>query len=299
MSKKPKNNLPQYNGTKVFQKVAQRVKEERLKREGRDKLRWGEWNEIQKLVKQRKLAEPFYGTSYKKVDVALVDSYIENKVLEPTQIDCGNPFALNIVDYTGVEWYDIDNVVKELPDNLNINVNFGSLGQLGIKKRAFYDYSDIRGMFEELREIANNQSGEFFFDATIRKIDPNKPDDDLCNLFVEFALTQGGQAVPSQGSDADFVVPLSDEEVKQAKKRAELIKKLKKKRKPKKAPKTEPKPEPKPKPRTDSDKTARLKAFDSIQKNALKSFELGLISKAEYRKLIKDAQRNLEKGGQI
>ena len=298
---------------KVYLKIAKRVHSE-LKKKGLKP----KWNESQKFAAQ--FVYPKYKNQLlskitnKSVDTALayelvktnneIDlDQIESSLLEVKE-DCGSVFKVPTEDIISIEWWDIGNALRLIPDNVKIRVNAGGLGTTDIIRNGEVDYqmSGISSIVGEIRKLTDNGSGPSW--NGYRQLIPGKQDNgNVCNYFIDFLL----DTVAVEIEEKDFYeesIDLTEEEFAKRKQTLKNIEKFKKQRieereesrkKREKAEKAKTRIRPTEKPKDVVETTTTVFDLDSGLKQLFEEYKLGIYDNKEYKKeknrLIKLAEK--------
>lgn len=289
--------LPKNNGLRLFNKCAKQVKKE-FEKQGRPE----KWNEIQKWTSAN-VYPKFKGKSVNQVKVADIKKEIGLALgtTPPKKVSpCFSVFAVNKADLDSTEWWDIENTIQGLPNNVQIRVNGGSdFGRTRIDQAQNINTEiDVQPIIEKIREYMNNNSG-LFFDGII-KVVPNKKDDGSnCSYFIDFVISDKDKPLVIEGEVVeDREVPTKDtgrvERIKkvQSKKRQTKRQKLKKAKTQKRPTKSKKTTQPKTK-----EKRTPLADKNRAKEILLEEFKLGLITKAEYREGREKIDNMYKEGG--
>lgn len=320
------------NSLKLFNKLAKRAYKVSKKRE----LGW-KWSDAQKWT-SKNIFQKYKGTkNISKLKVTEIDIEV-NGVLDgtlqpsvtPVQLPkvkksneiCFNPFEVGSFLLDSFEWFDLDDKVSILNNNLKVDLDLEFEGNVFaktgvIKKSMLPNLIEIR---ESMRKVTN-KSGYYplinFYIVLIEGAEDNR--EIACNYYVliTFENSFAFNLVDSKGLIRKAFVtkeqmPLTEQE------RIELIerqkeedrKKLtKQKAKNFKLPskveqKAESKAEPKAEPTTkklsnEELKTIRWQEFNKAKESYRKDLDDGIITKKEYKNIILKLESKLEKGGKI
>ena len=297
---------------KVYLKIAKRVYFD-LKKKGQNPT----WNESQRFASQ--FVYPKYRNqliskiSNKSIDDTLDFALVKTKdriniseqeydLIIPKEV-CGSVFKVPNEDIISIEWWDIGNAIRIIPDNVKIRVNAGDLGITDIVKNGEVDFnmSGISTIVEEIRKYTNNGSGPTW--NGYRKLIPSKVDDGSnCNYFIDFILDTVGVEI-GLGDFYEETYISSEEELGKRKESLKNLEKLKKQRlkqleegkakreKIEKA-KTRKRPTEKPKEET---ATTTVFNLDEQLKQLFEEYKLGIYDAKEYKveknRLIKLAEK--------
>lgn len=297
---------------KVYLKIAKRVYAD-LKKKGQKPT----WNEAQRFASQ--FVYPKYRNqliskiSNKSIDDTLDFALVKTKnkinvsdqeyeLIIPKEV-CGSVFKVPNEDIIYIEWWDIGNALRMIPDNIKIRVNAGELGVTDIVKNGEVDYnmSGISSIVEEIRKLTDNGSGPSW--NGYRKLVPGKVDDGSdCNYFIDFLLDTVGVDFELTDFYEETYIP-SEEELGKRKESLKNLEKLKKQRlkqleeskskreKIEKA-KTRKRPTEKPKEETI---TTTVFNLDEQLKQLFEEYKLGIYDAKEYKveknRLIKLAEK--------
>jgi|TARA_R100000479_G_scaffold174816_1_gene124055 hypothetical protein len=291
--------LPKNNGLRLFNKCAKQVKKE-FEKQGRPE----KWNEIQKWTSAN-VYPKFKGKSVNQVKVADIKKEVELALglTAPKKVSpCFSVFAVNKADIISLEWWEIENTLQGLPQNVQVRVNGGSeFGRTRIDQVQNINIEiEVQPIVENIRQFVDNKSGLVF--EGIIKVVPNKKDDGSnCSYFIDFVLSDGTKLLDEEGQVAqEREVPVEDtgrvERIKkvQSKKKQtkrERLKKAKTQKRPTKSKKeTVKKPTRQRTPLADKNRAKEI---------LLEEFKLGLKTKAEYRKAVKEIEEMFDEGGII
>jgi hypothetical protein len=294
--------LPKYNGSRLFHKINREVKNDFIKRNGR-KPTIPEFNEIQKWT-SKNIYSDYKGTSYKKLDLKKVQKDITLKTTPKELQICGNVFNVNPIDYTLVEWWNIDNIIQGLPKDVKIRINGGSFYGVSKLEQAytFNYYDDIQEIFEKIRiEAGNKSDGSIFFEGLIKVVPKAKNNGEPCNYFIDFVLNDKTGSVDNEEGfdtlsqptpeDKERFQRLTDVQKKKKITKQEQVKKSKGRKRP-----TATKAEAEAKKKAEKSKSEDVNA---ILKSLKEDYKDGIFSKKEYRAMVKKVIDNLKKGGVV
>ena len=310
------------NSLKLFNKLAKRAYKVSKKR----KLDW-KWSDAQKWT-SKNLFQKYKGTkNLSKIKVTEIDSEVtgilEGKVTpvpkptptpKPKEV-CFNPFEVASELLDSFEWFDIDDKVSILNNNLKVDLDLEFEGNVFaktgvIKKSMLPNLVQIR---EDMRKVTN-KSGYFplvnFYIVLIEGEEDNR--EIACNYYVlitfdnSFAFNMvDGKGLVRKAFVTKEQMPINERE------RIEIIEKqkeedrkriTKQKAKNFKLPsKVEPKLEPEPKvdstkKDTKANRTAEYnKAIEKLES----LLERKLITKKQFSKRFDELGKNLKDGGEI
>jgi hypothetical protein len=327
MKAKKKNN-----SLKLFNKLAKRAYKVSKKR----KLDW-KWSDAQKwtsnnLFKKYKGTKNISKLKVTEIDVEVIgilDGTIQPTVT-PTQLPkvkksneiCFNPFEVGSFLLDSFEWFDIDDKVSILNNNLKVDLDLEFEGNVFaktgvIKKAMLPNLVEIR---ETMRKVTN-KSGYYplinFYIVLIEGEEDNR--EIACNYYVLITFEDSfaynlvnGKGLIRKAFVTKEQMPTTEQE------RIELIEKQKEEDRKKltrdkaknfKLPekvekKVEPKAEPKAEPTTkklskEELKTIRWQEFNKAKESYRKDLDDGIITKKEYKNIILKLESKLEKGGKI
>jgi|694.fasta_scaffold13506_7 hypothetical protein len=328
--KKKKTKKKKSNSLKLFNKLAKRAYKLSKKR----KLDW-KWSDAQKWT-SKNIFQKYKGTkSISKIRLTDIDNDIVSildvgVVTIPTPPKsreiCFSPFDVASTYLDDFEWFNIDDNISILNNNLKVDLDLEYSGQVfaqtGVIKQGLLP--NLITIREEIRKVAPN-SPVLEMKCAIVLID-GKPDDRNipCNYYVLIAFKDSplfGDLEARGLIKKQFVtqeqMPIDEKTRLEAieKQKEEDRKRLRKKDaknaprphlvEPKKVeplvePKVEPKAEPKAKKMSaDELKTIRWQQFNIAKASYRKDYDDGLIDKAEYKAIILKLESKLEKGGKI
>lgn len=222
MGKRKQNN-------KAFIKVAKQIRSD-FQKQGINIT----WNQAQKWASQNIYPE-FRGTperkiSKKKVDASfnkLYKKYGKREILTTAKKQV-SPYAdvrmVNPDIYESQAWWDLANIIEQLPAMAQVRVYAGSMGVTPIQVAGDYNEQDLKDMIETIREEIDNMSGLTFQGAV--KVVPNRQDDnDPASYFIDLVFsTEAGAIVEEptievgKAKGIDYS-KMGIEEIKRAKKR--------------------------------------------------------------------------------
>jgi hypothetical protein len=112
----------------------------------------------------------------------------------PKQVIACNPNTIDAKYLSQIEFYELDNYIRSLPDCLNVRVDAGIYGSTKIFNTRSYNYvrSGTQEIVEEIR-ASFNKSGEVYFEP-IATLKPNKVADltKANNYFLDLVLIDLG-----------------------------------------------------------------------------------------------------------
>lgn len=298
---------------KVYVKIAKRVYSD-LKKKGQKPT----WNEAQRFASQF-VYPKFRNQLISKINNKSIDETLDfalvktkNKIniseqefeeIVPKEV-CGSVFKVPNEDILSIEWWDIGNSLRMIPDNVKIRVNAGELGVTDIIKNGEVDYnmSGISSIVEEIRKMTDNGSGPSW--NGYRKLIPGKTDDGSnCSYFIDFILDTVGIDFGLTDFYEEDYIP-SSEEMEKRKESFKNIEKLKKIRvkqlqesreKREKIEKSKKRSRPTEKPKEEEQTTTTIFNLDEQLKQLFEEYKLGIYNAAEYKKeknrLIKLAEK--------
>ena len=321
------------NSLKIFNKLAKRAYKVSKKRS----LEW-KWSDAQKWTSAN-LFQKYKGTkNVSKIKVTQVDVEV-NGIFDgtitpfgktvptppappkPREI-CFSPFDVASTYLDDFEWFNIDDNISILNNNLKIDLDLEYSGQVfaqtGVIKQGLLP--NLITIREEIRKVAPN-SPVLEMKCAIVLID-GKPDDRSipCNYYVLIAFKDSPlfgdlearglikkQFVTQEQMPTDEKTRLEAVEKQKEEDRKRLRKKDAKNAprphlvEPKKVePIVEPIVEPKAKKMSaDELKTIRWQQFNIAKASYRKDYDDGLLDKAEYKAIILKLESKLEKGGKI
>jgi len=210
--------------TKVFMKLAKRVHEDAKKRGEKPK-----WNESQRFASEY-LYQEYRDVPVSKINLREVDNVVDRIVNQELRTkkpgegapvvpeeQCGSVFEVPIDDISGINWWDLQQILPAIPNNVNIRINAGdSLGYTQIDHSGRIDYFiDIKPIVERIRAAFAGASGPYW--DGVPKVRPNYKDDGKnCSYFIDFVLVSG-LGIASISGELETVVdenfkPLTKEE---------------------------------------------------------------------------------------
>lgn len=333
--KKKNNSLKKKknNSLKLFYKITRRAYKVSKKRE----LDW-KWSDAQKWTSAN-IFQKYKGTKnlstikVKELDLE-INSIIEGVLppfgktaptppAPPKQIEiCFNPFEIGSFLLDSFEWFEIDDKVSILNQDVKVDLDLEFDGNVFaktgvIKKSMLPNLIEIR---ESMRKVTNKSGFYPLIDFYIVLIEGAEDNQEIaCNYYIliTFEGSFAYNIVNSKGLIRKAFVskeqmPISEIE------RVELIEKqreedrkkltrdkakkfkLPSKVEPKIEPLAEPKVEPKAKKMSaDELKTIRWQQFNIAKASYRKDYDEGLLDKAEYKAIILKLESKLEKGGKI
>jgi len=297
---------------KVYLKVAKRVHAD-LKKKGLKP----KWNETQRFVSE--FIYPKYRNNLlSKIDNKSIDDSLNfqliktsNEIdvdlipddLKPIPESCGSVFKVPTEDIISIEWWDIGNALRMIPDDVKVRVNAGSLGITDILKNNMVDYqmSGISSIVEEIRRMTDNGSGPSW--NGFRMLVPGKENNgNPCNYFIDFILDGVGEEI----EEKDFLEESIDLDETELKKRRQTLKNIEKlktqkakerevsKSKREKLEKSRKRERPTEAPK-EAEETKTIFNLDQGLKQLFEEYKLGIYDAAEYKKernrLIKLAEK--------
>jgi hypothetical protein len=178
-------------------------------------------SERRRIIREE-LKPKFKDTPISKVRVKDIKEQIYKAVekIPPKQI-CDINY-LDISQYAFVEWFNLDDTVKELvPDCIYIKISAGEYGDTNIFNTRNYDYrrKGVRSIVEAIREDAKNvPSGKFIFSA-YKKLRPRKKNNGMPeNYYLDFILfivdKKGNQSPQAEAESVEYDVPKTRENKK-------------------------------------------------------------------------------------
>jgi len=314
------------NSLKLFNKLAKRAYKVSKKR----KLDW-KWSDAQKWT-SKNLFQKYKGTkNLSKIKVTEIDSEVTG-ILEgtvspfqtskpiptpkPKEI-CFNPFEVASSLLDSFEWFDLDDKVSILNNNLKVDLDLEFEGNVFaktgvIKKSMLPNLIQIR---EDMRKVTN-KSGYFplvnFYIVLIEGEEDNR--EIACNYYVLITFDNSfafnivdGKGLVRKAFVTKEQMPITEQE------RIEIIEKQKEedrkrltKQKAKSfklpskvEPKLEPEPEPKVEPKTKDTKANRTAEYNKAIEKLESLLERKLITKKQFSKRFDELGKNLKDGGEI
>lgn len=185
--------------------------------------------ERSKILKEQVLPQ-FAGIPRYKLRVKAIRAVLEEVVEQIPHKEGCDINLLDISDYAYVEWFALDETIRELvPDCIYIKVSGGEYGETRIFNTRDYEYgsSGVREIVESIRQYADNvPSGRFIFSA-YKKLRPNKRNDGTPeNYYLDFILTyidkNGNEEAYAETEQVEYELPKT-KEVKKAKKRVKEV----------------------------------------------------------------------------
>lgn len=287
---------------KIFSKIASRVHAEAKKQGIRQS-----WTESQRFAS--KYVYPDYRDELlSKIDLHEVDRVIVrgqqdlSRQLEveqpeqlPVQESCASVWDVPDAIIISIDWWDIQNTLNVLPGNLNIRINAGSdFGVTEIAQNNDFPYhaSPIKSIVERIRAAVANASGPIWSGS--RKVKPGRKDDGKdCSYFIDFILFVDGIPVGSSDSiDTEvFEAVVPEEKVPEhisPGEKMEILKNREKERKKAQADREKQqkaKRRERPKQKPAEPEAPPQQNFAEILKQARADFDLGLITKKQFRQL--------------
>jgi len=305
---------------KLFYRIAKRAynisKEKNLGWKWRDAQKWTSKN-IYPKFKNRKSKSTIKNSEIdKEIDFVLL------KFSPPA--NCYNPFDVASYLLDSIEWWDLDDKVSILNDDLLVNLDLEYNGKVfaktGVIKKSFLP--NLKEVREEMRDVTNKSGFYPPINFYIVLKEGQKDDRSIpCNYYVLITFENSNEfmAQNSKGLIKNVFVSSSQMPIDE-KERIALLEKQKEEEKritakqkvsafklpskvepPKKQPKkAEPTPtEPKGKPTEDELKTIRWQEFNKAKESYRRDLDEGLISKKDYKKIILELTKKLERGGTI
>jgi hypothetical protein len=321
------------NSLKLFNKLAKRAYKVSKKR----KLGW-KWSDAQKWTSGN-IFQKYKGTkNLSKIKVTEIDievigildgtlaPFVKSVAVpappKPREI-CFNPFDIATEILDSFEWFDIDDKVSILNNNLKVDLDLDFEGHVFaktgvIKKAMLPNLVEIR---EEMRKITN-KSGFYpnisFYIVHIEGTEENR--EIACNYYVLItfegslayqivnnkklirkSFISKEQMPANERERIELINKQKEEDRRKLTKEKAKAFKLPSKVEPKKVePKIEPTKEPTTKKQSIEElKTIRWQEFNKAKESYRKDLDDGLISKKEYRNIILKLESKLEKGGKI
>jgi hypothetical protein len=148
-----------------------------------------------------------------KVSIREVNKDIKGIITAlPPQEVC-NPLYLSTSYLTAVEYYEIDNQIRQqLPQCLDIRVNGGAYGMTKIFNTSNYNYySDgVRKIIEKVRQDVQNNSGTAYFSGIVKLKPRRKNDGNGDNYFVDYVLYLNDEP-EANDEGTDFLLPKKED----------------------------------------------------------------------------------------
>ena len=315
------------NSIKLFYKLAKRAYKTSKKR----KLGW-KWSDAQKWTSAN-LFQKYKGTkNLSKLKVTEIDKQVTGvldgtvaptskpliSASKPKEI-CFNPFEVASYLLDSFEWFDIDDKISVLNDNLKVDLDLEVDGNVFaktgvIKKSMLPNLIEIR---EQMRKVSNKSGYYPLISFYIIHIEGTEDDRNIaCNYYVliTFENSLSYQVADSKGLIRTVFVPKEQMSLSE-KERIELIEKQKEEERKKisktkvknfqlpskvERKKSEPLKEPTTKKQSSEElKTIRWQEFNKAKESYRRDLDEGIITKKEYRDIIIKLESKLEKGGQI
>jgi hypothetical protein len=332
-----KKNTPlkkKNNSLKLFYKLAKRAYLVSKKR----KLGW-RWSDAQKWT-SKNLFQAYKGTkNLSKIKVTEIDKQVAdildgNLPIPPAPIitlpqpidDCYSPFEVASYLLDDFEWFDINEKVSILNEDLQVDLDLefenNVFAKTGVIKKSFLP--DLVKVREDMRKVSNG-SGYFepisFYIVLIEGREDNQ--DIACNYYVliTFKGSFSYNLVNNKGLIRKAFVPKEKmpkderERIENAERQKEEDRKkstrdksrnfkLPKKLEPIEEPIEEPKIEPAKEPTTkkiskEELRTIRWQEFNKAKESYRRDLDEGIINKKEYKDIILKLESKLEKGGEI
>lgn len=165
------------------------------------------WNESQKFA-SKVLYQKYKNENISDIRVTELDTVIQRNVKQEFEKEnvpireiveeCGSVFSVPISDLTLIEWYDVGNALRLIPDDVKIRVSGGNYGSINISKKSEVEYhsSGISEIVNKIRNDVNNDSGSDIVWEGITKLVPGRKDNGSnCNYFIDFVLEINGDLV--------------------------------------------------------------------------------------------------------
>lgn len=149
------------------------------------------YKERRRIIKEEILPK-FKGVPASKLRIKPINAAINSSInkIPPKEI-CDLNFIDVPAEYGYVEWFALDETISDIvPDCIYVKVTAGQFGETNIFNTRNYEYSrsGVRAIVEDIRPMAQNTSGRYFFSGYQKLRPRRKNNGNPENYYLDFVL---------------------------------------------------------------------------------------------------------------